>query len=338
MPGRSVPRRPSRRQCGQTVALLAVFLTTLLGIAALAVDVGSWYQDRRHLQNDADAAALAGASYIPAGTPVTNATAEFNANKMNGETVTITQPTADTIKVVTNYQAPAFFARILGQSSASLQATAIAQIQASGVVAHHVSPYAVLRTVYNNGAGTQLFTCTGSGSTSNCGTIDLPQASNTSGGSCSGSVYTGNTQNITATLSDTVDIGPLVLGGCLSPKPGATQGSATVADTLPGSMNQDLRNVGNGEYQVIPQTWDDPQHLPPRLIYVPIVDTFTQGTTGPWTITGFAWFYMTGSTGHGSGLTIGGQFVSIAAPPTNGVTVAWVPGQVGQVTSVALIG
>lgn len=338
MPGRSVPRRPSRRQCGQTMALLAVFLTTLMGIAALTIDVGSWYQDRRHLQDDADATALAGASYIPAGTPVTNATAVFNANKMNGETVTITQPTASTIKVVTNYTAPSFFARVLGRSSASLQASATAQIQASGTVSHHVSPYAVLRTVYNNGAGTQLFTCSGSGATSNCGTIDLPQASNTSGGSCSGAVYSGISQNISATLGDTLDIGPLVLGGCLSPKPGATQGSATVADTLAGSFNQDLRNIGNGEYQIIPQTWDDAQHLPPRLIYVPIVDTFSQGTSGPWTITGFAWFYMTGSTGNGSGRTVAGQFVSIAAPPTNGNTVAWVPGQVGQVTSVALIG
>jgi Flp pilus assembly protein TadG len=331
-------RRRWRSEHGQTIALLAVFLTTLLGIAAIAIDVGSWYQDRRHLQNDADAAALAGASYLPAGTAASAASASFAKNKLNGETVAVAFPTADTVKVTVNYVAPAFFAKVLGRSSATIQATATAQIQGSGTVGHHVSPYAVLRTVYNNGAGTQLFTCNGSGATSNCGTVDLPTAANTTGGSCSGSVYTGNTSNISATLADTNDIGPVVLGGCLSPKPGATQGSATAVDSLQGTINQDLKSVGSGAYEIIPQTWDDPQHLPPRLIYVPIVDAFSQGTQGPWTITGFAWFYMTGSTGHGSSLTIGGKFVSIDSPPTGGTTVAWVPGQVGQVTSVALIG
>jgi hypothetical protein len=323
---------------GQTMALVAVFLVTLLGMAALVIDVGSWYQDKRHLQDDADAAALAGASYLPAGTPIANATILFNANKLNGETVSITQPTPDTIKVIATYVAPTFFAKVLGRSSATIQATAIAQIQAAGAVAHHVSPYAVLRSVYNNGAGTQLFTCSGTGTTSNCGTIDLPTAANTTGGSCSGPVYTGITQNIQAALGDTIDIGPVKLGGCLSPKSGATQGSATVADNLQGTFAQDLKADGNGEYEIIPQPWDDAQHLPPRLIYVPIVDTFTQGTQGPWTITGFAWFYMTASTGHGSSLTITGQFVSIAAPPTGTTTVTWTPGQTGQVTSVALIG
>jgi hypothetical protein len=87
---------------------------------------------------------------------------------------------------------------------------------------------------------------------------------------------------------------------------------------------------------VIPQVWDDVQHLPPRLIYVPIVDMFSQGTQGPWSITGFAWFYMTGSSGNGNNKTVIGRYVSMAAAPTGGTTTTWVPGQTGQVTSVAL--
>jgi Flp pilus assembly protein TadG len=316
--------------------LITVFMMSLMGMAAMAIDVGSWYQAKRHLQADADSAALAGAAYIPAGTAVTNATANFNKNKLTSETASITTPSFDTIKVAITYPAPTFFAKLFGKSSVTIQATSTAQIQAAGSVSHHVSPYAVLRSVYNNGNGTTLFTCSGSGTTSNCGTVDLPTAANTSGGSCSGPVYTGISQNVQAALSDTNDIGQMVVGGCLSPKPGATQNSANVASSLPGSFNQDLQSVSNGQYQVVRQSWDDPQGLPPRLIYAPIVDTFSQGTSGPWYITGFAWFYMTGTTGNGSSLQITGQYVSIAGPPTGGTTTTWVPNQIGQVTSVAL--
>jgi Flp pilus assembly protein TadG len=321
---------------GQSLVLITVFMMSLLGMAAMAIDAGSWYQDRRHLQDDADAAALAGAAYIPAGTASTSATTNFNKNKMTSETVVVTTPAADTVTVAVTYPAASYFAKLFGITSATITATATAKIQAAGAVAHHVSPYAVLRSNYNNGAGTSLFNCTGSGATSNCGTVDLPTAANTSGGSCVTPVYTGTSTNVSNALSDLIDIGTLNIGGCLSPKPGAAQGSATVADSLSGTFNQDMRSVGNGAYEVVHQSWDDAQGLPPRLIYVPIVDQFTQGTTGPWTITGFAWFYMTGSTGSGSNRTIGGQYVTLAGPPTGGTTTTWVPGQTGQVTSVSL--
>jgi uncharacterized membrane protein len=48
------------------VLVLNIFaLTVLLGIAALAIDVSSWYQTKRHDQAVADAAALAGAQALP---------------------------------------------------------------------------------------------------------------------------------------------------------------------------------------------------------------------------------------------------------------------------------
>lgn len=44
---------------GGTIVFVAILLVVLLGIVALAVDVGAIYQERRELQNGADAAALA---------------------------------------------------------------------------------------------------------------------------------------------------------------------------------------------------------------------------------------------------------------------------------------
>ena len=50
---------------GQATVLTVVFLTVLLGLAALVLDVGSWYRAKRDAQSTADAAALAGAQGLP---------------------------------------------------------------------------------------------------------------------------------------------------------------------------------------------------------------------------------------------------------------------------------
>jgi hypothetical protein len=101
-------------------------------------------------------------------------------------------------------------------------------------------------------------------------------------------------------------------------------------------MGQDFESLGDGQYRVIPQSWDDSGGLPPRLMYIPIVKALPSGN-GSTTITGFAWFYMTSATGGGSGLTINGQYVSVSLPPT-GQTVQYVPGAIGQVLTSELIG
>ena len=99
----------AQRERGQTLVIITVFMMSLLGMAAMAIDVGSWYQDRRHLQSDADAAALAGAAAIATNTASTVASANFAGNKLNGETITVELPAYDTIKVTTNYTASTFF-------------------------------------------------------------------------------------------------------------------------------------------------------------------------------------------------------------------------------------
>jgi Flp pilus assembly protein TadG len=319
-------------QRGQTLVVFVVFMMSLIGMAALAIDVGSWYQDKRHVQNDADAAALAGAAAIPLGTESTAATAEFTKNKLSGETVTVTMPAYDTVRVQTSYVAPTFFSKLFGQSSATIQATATAQIRANAVAQHHVSPYVVTVASYNNGQGSTLFNCDASGQ---CGTVDLPTADNTTGGSCSGNVYAGITGNVQGAITDTLDIGQVVVGGCLSPKTGNSQPSANAVNQLPGSMGQDLQSLGNGQYQLISRSWDDSQSFPPRLIYVPIVQSFSTGTNATMTILQFAWFYITSATGSGQGLKINGQYVSMSLPASS-QTIAWQSGVTGQITSVIL--
>jgi Flp pilus assembly protein TadG len=331
-PPSCAPARAGRSDRGQTLPVIVVFMVSLLGICAMAIDVGNWYQEKRHAQSAADSAALAGALTIPAGTAQATATTNFQTNASSGEHVVVTLPTSDSVQVTVTDAAPSFFGALFGISSAGIQATATAQIRAQAGVSGHVSPYAVLRTNYANGAGTTLFKAAASGQ---YGTIDLPSTDNLSGGSCSGNTVMGTPSAVSKILSDTLAVGQIVNGGCLSPKPGAAQPSATVVNSLAGSFATDLQQVsGSSQYSVIPQSWDDASHLPPRLIYVPIVDSVGSGNT-QLTVTGFAWFYMTGSSGGGNSLEIDGKYVSLGLP-TLGNTTSYVPGAVGQVTTVLL--
>ncbi|MGB9641068.1 MAG: pilus assembly protein TadG-related protein, partial [Anaerolineales bacterium] len=54
-------KRMLKQEKGQAIVLIALAMVVLLGFTALAIDGGMLYSDRRHAQNAADAAALAGA-------------------------------------------------------------------------------------------------------------------------------------------------------------------------------------------------------------------------------------------------------------------------------------
>jgi len=54
-----------RNDNGQATVITVVFLVVLLGMAALVLDIGSWYRADRSTQSTADAAALAGAQKLP---------------------------------------------------------------------------------------------------------------------------------------------------------------------------------------------------------------------------------------------------------------------------------
>ena len=62
--------RFDREDSGQTVVLVALMFTVLMGFAALGIDVGRFYSERRYLQDAVDAAALACArEYAQTGQP-----------------------------------------------------------------------------------------------------------------------------------------------------------------------------------------------------------------------------------------------------------------------------
>jgi Flp pilus assembly protein TadG len=324
-------RRRLACSAGQTLPLLVLFMTGLLGVSGLVIDMGNLYEQHQQTQRIADAAALAGAGNIPSGAWASAAQANAATNEQPGDQVAVSFNGSDSVTVTVTRKATTSFANLFGISSATVVSSATATIAALGQVQGHIAPYAVLRTVYANGTGTVLFNQNAPGT---YGTIDLPATDNTTGGSCSGDVIKGTPGNIQSVLGDTTDVGQVTLGGCLSVKSGASQPSANVINTLPGSLSTDLQPTGNGDYQLISQPWDDHNSLPPRLLYVPIVDGLPGGN-GSTTVTGFSWFYATSASSGGSGLTITGVYTTIELPVT-GSTVAYTPGAQGQIVTVTL--
>ena len=55
-----IGRRLHREESGQVTAWFVVLIVVFLGIMAFTVDTGFWLLDRRHAQNQVDAAVLAG--------------------------------------------------------------------------------------------------------------------------------------------------------------------------------------------------------------------------------------------------------------------------------------
>ena len=332
-----VSRRGLRAsESGQTLAMICMFMFILIGLCGLVVDLGNGYLQRQNVQNEADAAALAGADAVPAGTYQAAAQQMAAKNGLPGDQVTVAFNGTDSVTVTVTRSAPTYLLSLFGKKSIQVTATATARIAAQGQVNGHVAPYAVMRSVYANGTGTVLFNQNNPGA---YGTVDLPTTANTSGGSCTGPTNAGTPSNVGNELSDQLPAGQLVVGGCLSVKSGASQPSAQVINQMPPGndmLSSDLRAVGSGQYKVISTTWDDSTGLPPRLMYVAIVDSLPGGN-GTATITGFAWFYATSATGGGSSVVISGQWVSLERAPS-GQLAKYVPGAIGQVLTSQLTG
>lgn len=118
-------------QRGQILVLVAAGMLVILGIAALAFDAGFMFLEKRDQQNAADAAAIAGARFLPDNAAAAQAEAISIASE-NGfttggdQTVTITFPAPERIAVDIEDSTPSFFARIWGLLSHEVDSRAVA--------------------------------------------------------------------------------------------------------------------------------------------------------------------------------------------------------------------
>jgi len=126
---RPFSRRFSR---GQMAVVLALGSVTLVGVMALGTDVGVLYYNWVQLQKAADAAALAGANYLPNDANTAASTAKaylINNGTTNADVVSATPINSDTqLQVTAARSVPYYFARVLGLSSGTVSVSAIAEV------------------------------------------------------------------------------------------------------------------------------------------------------------------------------------------------------------------
>jgi Flp pilus assembly protein TadG len=156
-----IPSQQRPHERGQTILLVALAMVSLLGMAALAIDVVTLYVARSEIQSAADAAALAGAKAVADSGFTTLPTTDTNyingkalAQTMAATAVTAMVNTTATINLVAGTPAtvvsdtldfttnpgsfkvtvslkrpnlPTFFSKIWGRGSANVTATATAE-------------------------------------------------------------------------------------------------------------------------------------------------------------------------------------------------------------------
>ena len=324
---------------GQIAVVFSLALVALVGAMALGTDIAVLYFNWMELQKAADAAALAGANYLPTdtGDAISQAEAIIQSNGVkSGEYDTPTLSNGNTqITVTARRTVPYYFATVLGLASGRVAATATAQ-----------APYSPTTIGSGNSAsgGTGGGAGGGSGggssgtpvSTTNCGSSTgqydvLPVAVNqaTASNYVNGGSYTlnrtgdtadnGNGKGNNSTWTDAPgNWGAVSLCGntnsanaLRTTMANGFYGPISVGQTL--SVVTGLKNgpIAQGLGDRINSSADNPSTFSPtdpRAVILPVVTGFSGcgGNTCTLTITGFLAFYIDSVNGG----AINGHFVT----------------------------
>lgn len=351
--------RAAVRERGQVLIMAALLMPMLLGMTAIAIDVGRVAAERRSLQNAADAAALAAVQDLPNQTAARTSALEWAANHgVDSGNVSVSfsyagnedddhdgdDDHATTVTVVIDNQIEFVFARILGVNNTQVAARASAT-KASFGGGGQIVPWGVLESVIDgssNGAlvtmkydaqnplngnfgavridgsdstyyedaikyGSDSTVC--SESTAGCAPADCPGASCVeTAPECDGYECRPKTGNMTGPTRNGVDY--------------RMNNTTAACDTFAETFQQDA----SGNYRLDPDCnpWLDGGSGSLRVIIIPVVEAFGNGSSDPLKVESFALMYLEGYEAGactGNSCEINGRFI------TNAITV---PGLVGE--------
>jgi hypothetical protein len=135
----------STNERGVVAVYVAALMLVLLGVAALAIDVGYWYYEARREQQAVDQAALAGAVFLPDHPDLARATALESAGQ-NGFAGNVTATIgavgeANQLRVTVSKHYPTFFGRVFGKKYQDVTRSGVAEYVAPLTIG---SPFARL--------------------------------------------------------------------------------------------------------------------------------------------------------------------------------------------------
>lgn len=234
-------RRLRAEERGQSLVIIAVCMTAMMGASAMAIDVASWYAKHHQAQVAADAAALAAANCLAragvSGNPCTSTSDTSDAQALavsyaakNGITITPSDvsvnTSTDTVTVTANTDAPAFFASLFGIHTATMTAGSGASFKPP-TTSTTVTP--TTTTVTTTGTSSGNSACTASNA-SQCSVIytanptcssgdGITLGTSSSGGaalSISGVIHSEGEMTISNNFSVTPTASLTVAGSCYS--------------------------------------------------------------------------------------------------------------------------
>jgi Flp pilus assembly protein TadG len=292
---------------GQAFVLAAVAMVMCMGMAALVLDVGNWFRDKRRLQGTVDAAALAGAQQLPDNAGAAQSQALNYANQNGGDVaganivITSKYQTNDTIAVSGQRSDTGIFSGILGIGGANITASAKARVgpPAQGL---HVAPMVVY-------CGHDLI--------QNCNNNHTPQFN----------------------VPTTMDYDPMGAPGAFGMLDlngeGGTVGSDEEADWILHGFDKYL---GLGKYKSDPGAKFSSQNIQSALdarlntvLLFPVYKTLDgTGSNADYDIIGWIGFKLTGYEVHGNNATLHGYFTQYIA---QGILASHSPGSGGVPSS-----
>lgn len=143
-----------REEKGSAIVVIAIFLTVIIGMAAMVIDTGSLYLTRLQLQNAVDAAALAGLQDLPGNPIQAVATASTYAVDNSPSNTVVDTPQiqeSDHAIYVSAHKTIDFgFARVLGRDSQVVEAEAMARLEPIAGV-RGTLPLAVMEGIWTMG-------------------------------------------------------------------------------------------------------------------------------------------------------------------------------------------
>jgi Flp pilus assembly pilin Flp len=274
-----------KEERGSTAVLFAVLLASMVGFAALAVDVGHLYNVRAHLSATADAAAEAGAQELP-DLPQSAVTQAQHIAQANGVAVDKVQTSissdSTTVTVTVSQSVPLTFARILGLSSSTVGASAAARhVPLTG--ARGVAPFGVVKQSFQYG---QL--------------VALKDDSKSTAGDSPGNFHClalgGRGANVYGDNITSGYAGWIRVNDWVETEPGNMSGPTR------GGVQSRIDKDPNSTYdQITPGT--------ARILTVPVLNTFQVQGRSVVQVVGFASFFLETNQGGQAGAQVNGRFL-----------------------------
>lgn len=290
--------RAHNDQKGTTAVLVCLVTTILLGMAALAVDVGMLYATRIKLANAVDASVLAGVRELPA-SPSDAVDVAFQYAGLNElqTSETAFQISADhrSITGQASRSMDLFFARVLGFDKKQLSVSATARISPmSGCFG--VVPFGVADNNYTFG-DIQILKF---GSTFE-NPLPPGQYAPLALGGPGASIYTDNISYGYNGLIKVGDVLPVETGNMIGP------------------TRKGIQDRVEGCHHSPPCTISGYQEGCPRILVVPLgYNSPEPGSNGRFTVTGFAAFLVSDVPNNGNQGDVCGTFIRYVAPGVGG--------------------